>query len=75
MQKIHVALSSLELKVFVVMDKLVTVAFVVMAISVVTRALFLMIVNVPYILVLYRVTTLVKKMLIRLHFIEAKSLV
>jgi hypothetical protein len=74
MQKIHVALSSLDLKVFVVMGKLVTVAFVAMAtrnlwrFQLVTRALLLvfersvrMIVTVPYILMLYRVITLVKE--------------
>ena len=50
-QKIHVILSGLELKLFIVMGKLFTVAFVAMAtrnlaISVVTRVLFLLFVNV-----------------------------
>jgi len=74
MQKIHVALSSLELKVFIVMGKLGTVACVAMATEIsgdfscytypltgVCECSVRMIVTVPYILILYRVTTLVKK--------------
>lgn len=74
MQEIRVAISSLELKVFIVMGKLGTVACVAMATDIsgyfscytcpvpgVCECSVRTIVTVPYILIPYRVTTLVKK--------------